>query len=187
MHEHLAISETRRWPGPPPGHPAPADDREWSYPGAITEITAAIGDTRRLISVSGGLLAADIAGAAALTAALLARPDAVTAGALWLLAPFLVGWLAAAALLLHAERPVAGALGALRQATGAQVDPSAPWRPVGVRQLPASQLDWSHVVPLIGATTIRHARARLALGAAITATAGLLLWVLLALAIAAVI
>jgi hypothetical protein len=98
-----------------------------------------------------------------------------------------VGWLAAAALLLHAERPVAGALGELRQATGAQVDPSAPWPPVGVRQLPASQLRWSHVVPLIGATTIRHARARLALAAAITASAALLLWMLLALAVAAVI
>jgi hypothetical protein len=187
MHEHLAVSEPGTWPRAPHGSPTPADDQEWSYPAAISEITAAIGDTRWLTAVCGGLLAADVAGAAAGTAALLARSDAVTAGALWLLAPVLVGWLAAAALLLHAERPVAGALGELRQATGAQVDPSAPWRPVGVRQLPASQLRWSHVVPLIGATTIRHARARLALTAAITATAALLLWMLLALAVAAVI
>jgi hypothetical protein len=118
---------------------------------------------------------------------LLGRRDAVAVGSVGLLVPVILSWLVAAVLLLLAERPVAGALGELRRATGAQVDPSAWWAPVGVLPLPASDLEWSNVVPLIAAVAIRHARARLALSSAIVTTAGLLLWMVLSLAMVVVI
>ena len=187
MHEHLAASEPGPWPGLPQEDRTPADGLAWSCPAAISEITAAIGDTRWLALISGGLLAADIAGAAATVAELLGRRDAVAVGSVGLLVPVVLSWLVTAVLLLLAERPVAGELGELRRATGARVDPSAWWAPVGVLPLPASDLEWSHIVPLIAAVTIRHARARLALSSAIVTTAGLLLWMVLSLAIVAVI
>jgi hypothetical protein len=188
MHEHLtAASGPGPWSGLPDGGSAPADGQAWSYSAAISEIASAIGDTRWLVLISGGLLASDIAGAAVAVAELLGRRDAVAVGSVGLLVPVMLSWLVTAALLLLADRPVAGALGELRRVTGAQIDPSAPWLPLGVRPLPASDLEWSHVVPLIAAVTIRHARARLALSSAILTTAGLLLWMVLSLAIAAVI
>jgi hypothetical protein len=165
----------------------PADGQGWSYPAAIFDIISSIGDTRWLVIICGCLLAADISGAAVTVAELLGRRDAVAAGSVGLLVPVILSWLVAAVLLLLAERPVAAALGELRRATGARVDPSAWWAPLGVRPLPASDLEWSHVVPLIAAVTIRHARVRLALSSAIVTTAGLLLWMVISLAIAAVI
>jgi hypothetical protein len=54
-----------------------------------------------------------------------------------------------------------------------------------MRRLTGAELDWSHVA-LIGATSTRHARARQALFMAIIATAALLGWLLLSLAITAV-
>ena len=152
----------------------------------ISDITTVISGTRHLALLAAALLAADIAGASAATAALLGRRGAVAAGSVGLLVPVLLSWLVAGSLLLLAERPVAGALGELRRETGARVDPAAPWRPAGVRPMPASELQWSHVVPLIAAATVQHARARLALGAAIVTTAGLLLWLVLSLGFAAV-
>jgi hypothetical protein len=187
MHEHLAAAEPGPWPGPRQADRTPVDGLAWNYPAAISEITSAIGDTRWLTLISGGLLAADIAGAAAMVAELLGRRDAVAVGSVGLLVPVILSWLVAAVLLLLAERPVAGALGELRRATGAQVDPSAKWAPVGVLPLPASDVEWSHVVPLIAAVAIRHARAGLALSSAIVTTAGLLLWMVLSLAIVVVI
>jgi hypothetical protein len=188
MYEYLATaSGPSPWPGLPQEDSAPDDGQRWSYQTVISEVTVAISETRWLVLISGGLLAADIAGASAATAALLGRQDIVTVGSIGLLVPVALAWLAAAGLLLLAERPVVGALGELRRATGACVDPSAPWRPVGVRSLPASALEWSHVVPLIAAATVRHARARLALRVAIATTALLLLWIVLSLAIASAI
>jgi hypothetical protein len=187
MREHLrTVSGPGPWPGLPHEGSAPASDQEPSDPAAVPAITAAISDTRWLVLISGALLVADIAGASVTTAELLGRQSAVAVGSIVLLVPVLAGWLAAAALLIHAERPVVGALGELRRATGARVEPSAPWRSVGVRPLPACDLEWAHVVPLIAAATIQHARARLALCLAIITTAGLLLWMVLSLAIASV-
>jgi hypothetical protein len=136
--------------------------------------------------VSGGLLAADIGGAAVPVAELLRHRDAIALGSVGLLVPVLLCWLVTTALVIRAERPVADALGWLRWATGARVDPSAPWVPLGVRPLPDSVLEWPHVEPLIAAAVIRHARARLALRAAIVTSAGLLLWMVFSLAFAAV-
>jgi hypothetical protein len=44
---------------------------------------------------------------------------------------------------------------------------------------------WDFVVPLIAATRRQHARARLALSAAVLTTAAFLLWMMLSLAVAA--
>jgi hypothetical protein len=187
MHEHRVASEPSSWPGLPREDRTPADGLAWSCPATISEITSAIGDTRWLTLISGGLLAADLAGAAATVAELLGRRGAVAVGSVGLLVPVILGWLATAVLLLLAERPVAGELGELRRAIGARVDPSAWWAPLGVLPLPASELEWSHVVPLIAAVTIRHARARFALSAAIVTTAAFFLWMVLSLAIVAVI
>jgi hypothetical protein len=186
MHEHRAASEPGPWPGLPREDRTPADDLAWGCPAAISEITSAIGDTRWLTLISGGLLAADIAGAATIVAELLGHRAAIAVGSVGLLVPVILSWLVTAVLLLLAERPVAGELGELRRATGARVDPSAWWAPLGVLPLSASDLEWSHVVPLIAAVTIRHARARVALSSAIVTTAGLLLWMVISLAIVAV-
>ncbi len=187
MHEYLeAPAGPAPWPGIPHADSAGDHAHEAGCQAAVSDITTAIGDTRWLVLVSGGLLAADVAGAATVAGDLLGRPGAAAMGSVGLLVPVMVSWLAAVALLLLAERPVAGALGELRRVTGAPVDLAAPWRPLGVRRLPPAELDWSHLVPLIGATVVRHARARRALFAAIVTTAGLLAWLVLVLAIAAV-
>jgi hypothetical protein len=192
MREHLtAPLEPPPWPGPQNHDPASRDFEdlagdEAGCPAAVSEITTAIGDTRWLILVSGALLAADVAGEALATAELLGRRDSVALGLVCLLVPVMLSWLVATALLLAAERPVTSALGELRRVTGAPVDLAAPWRPIGVRRLTAAELDWSHVVPLIGAAATRHGRARQALFASVITTAGLLGWLLLSLAISAV-
>jgi hypothetical protein len=77
-----------------------------------------------------------------------------------------------------------GAFAQLRRATGAPVDPAAPWRPLGVRPLADSAVTFGHVVPLIAAATRQHARARLAFCAAVITTAVFLLWMVLSLATA---
>jgi len=151
---------------------------------AIARITSIMGDTRSLILTSGGLLAADVAGAVALMAALLGREDVSAVSSLGLLVLVTLGWLRTAVLIVLAERPVADAFGELRRATGAQVDLSAPWVSVGVTPMAASDLEWAHVVPLIAAANLRHARARLALSWAVITTAGLCVWMMLSFAIA---
>jgi hypothetical protein len=186
MHESLF-----RAPGPSPwpGQPresAPADDQAWSYPAAISEITSAAANTRSLVLVSGGLLAVDIGGAAASVGELLSHRDAIAMGSVGLLVPVLLCWLTAAALVVRTESPVADALSGLRWATGARVDPSAPWLPLGARPDPDSEREWAHVESLIAAAVVRHARGRLALGAAIVTSAGFLLWMVLSLAFATV-
>jgi hypothetical protein len=154
-------------------------------PAAINEVLSVLGDTRRHILISGGLLAVDLVGAASVASALLGRGGVVAPGTVGLLMPVLLGWLVTAVLVLLAERPVVGALGELRRATGAPVNPSAPWSPLGVLPLAAADLNCNHVVPLIAAANIQHARARLALSAAVITTAAFLLWMALSLAVAA--
>ena len=156
-------------------------------PADIAELASAIGDPLSLLLISGGLLAADLAGAAATVAILLTHGGAVAVGTAGLLIPVALSWLVAAALLLWAERPVADAVGELRWMTGAPVDLAAPCSPWGVHPPPTAHLAWPCMVRLIGAVAIRHGRARLALCAAIFTTSGFLAWMLLSLAIATVI
>jgi hypothetical protein len=89
-----------------------------------------------------------------------------------------------AALVLLAEGPVTSAFAELRLKTGAPVDPSAPWSPLGVRPLSDAETTWGFVVPLIAAATRQHARTRLAFGGAVVTTTAFLLWMALSLAAA---
>ena len=112
MREHRATtSGPAPWPGVPHAGSAPAWGQARSHSTAIAEITVAIGSTRWLFLISGGLLAADIAGAVAVAAALLGHPGAVTVATVGLLMPVALSWLVAAALLLRAQQPVTDALG----------------------------------------------------------------------------
>jgi hypothetical protein len=124
-------------------------------------------------------------GAAAVGAALLVRGQPLAMGSLGLLLPVLVSWLVTAALVLFSEGPVTSAFAELRRATGAPVDPSAPWAPLGVEPLADSEVTWDYVVPLIAATRRQHARAFRALSAAVLTTAAFLLWTVLSLAVTA--
>ncbi len=188
MREHCATaSGPAPWPGVPREGSAPARGQARSRPAAIAEVTAIAGGTRSLFLTSGGLLAAGVAGAVAVAAELLGRADAVAVVSVGLLIPVALSWLVAAALLLWAQRPVADALGELRWVTGAPVDLSAPCQPLDMQPPPTSDMEWSHIVRLIGAVTVRHGRARLALGWAIVTTAGILAWIVLSLTFAAII
>jgi hypothetical protein len=153
---------------------------------AIAEITSAVAGTRWLFLTCGGLLAADVAVAAAAVAELLGRAAPVAVAAVGLLIPVGLCWLVAAVLLLWAQRPVADAVGELRWVTGAPVDLSERCPPLGTSPPPAPEEEWPHVVRLIGAVAVWHGRARLALGAAILTTAAFLAWAVLSLTIAAI-
>ena len=148
---------------------------------AVTDVISVTGDTRWLMYISAGLLAAVLVGAAIVTSTLLNRGDALAFGAVGLLTPVVVSWLATAVLVLLAEGPVTTGFGILRCVTGAALNPSAPWSPLGVRPLADSEVSWDHVVPLIAAATRQHARARLALWAAVVTTVEFLVWMTLAL------
>lgn len=188
MNAHLA-TVSGPWPGPKEpneSRSAPSRDPDSEYAAAIAEITSAMSNSRRLALVAGGLLIADIAGVAIAVPRLLSLGLSVGWGSSALLAPVALIWLTAAVFLLQVEQPAAGALGELRRDTGAPTDLSAPWRSVGVRIRTGTDLDWERLIPLIGAATIAHARARRALRAAVVATAGFLLWTILCLALAAV-
>lgn len=150
----------------------------------MADVISVTGDTRRLTHLSAGLLAAVLVGAATVASALLGRGHLLALGAVGLLTPVILSWLVTAVLVLLAERPMTNAFGRLRWATGAPVDPSVPWTPIGVRPLADSEVTWGHVVPLIAAATRQHARARLALSAAVITTAVFLLWMALSLAAA---
>jgi hypothetical protein len=176
MHEqHVSPREPGGWPGTPPPDRRLAGDQIYDCPAAITAVISIMGDTRRLSLISGGLLAGNLIGTSSVLSVLLGRGHVLALALLWLLLPVVLSWLATAAVVLAAERPVAGALGELRRATGAPIDLSAPWAPLGVRPL-AADLDWGHVVPLIAAANCQHTRARLALSAAILTTAAFFLW-----------
>jgi hypothetical protein len=169
------------WPDAPGRGRALADDRAGDLTAAVTDVISATGDTRRLTCLSAGLLAAVLVGAATVTAALLGRGHPVSLGSVGLLLPVILSWLVTVVLVLIAERPVTGAFAELRRSTGAPVDPSAPWAPLGVRPLADSAVTFGHVVPLIAAATRQHTRARLALSAAVITTAVFLLWMVLSL------
>jgi hypothetical protein len=173
------------WPEPQQQERALADAEAFDRTAAVAGVIAVSGDTRRLSHISAGLLAAVLVGAATMGAALLVRGHPLALGSLGLLVPVLVCWLLAAALVLHSEGPVTSAFAELRRATGAPVNPYAPWVPVGLEPLADSQVTWDHVVPLIAAARRQHERARLALSVAILTTAAFLLWMVLSLAVAA--
>lgn len=185
MREWLSpLPESGPWPGTPENDRILIDDRSGDHVPAVTDVIAVTGDTRRLIHLCTGLLAAVLVGAAAVASALLGRGQALTLGSVGLLIPVMLSWLVTAVLVLLAEGPVTGALAELRLRTGAPVDPSAPWSPLGVRPLSDAETTWGYVVPLIAAVTRRHARTRLACGAAIVTTTLFLLWMALSLAAA---
>lgn len=136
--------------------------------------------------MSGGLLTADVTGAAIAVSALLSHGYVVSLWAAGLLVPVILSWLITAMLMTLGERSVAGALGELRRVTGAPVDLSAPWRSPGVTPLADWDREWDYIVLLIAAANLHHARSRLALSWAVITTAGFLLWLALSLAIGAV-
>jgi hypothetical protein len=186
MREWLSPSpEPGAWPETPGNGRVLTDNRSCDHVPHVTDVIAVAGDTRRLIHFATGLLAAVLVGAAAVASALLSRGQALTLGSVGLLIPVMLSWLVTAALVLLAEGPVTGAFAELRLRTGAPVDPSAPWSPLGVRPLSDAETTWGFVVPLIAAATRRHARTRLALGAAVVTTTAFLLWMVLSLAAAA--
>lgn len=158
----------------------PADGAARSCAAAIIKITSVMCDTRRLIFTSAWMLTAALAGAAAMVTTLLGHGKIVVLGSsLALLVPVVLSWLVTAVFLILAERPVADAFGELRREIGAPVDLTAPWAPLGVIPLDASDLQWDHVVPLIAAATLQYSRARLVLSWSVITTAGFLTWMVL--------
>jgi hypothetical protein len=185
MREWLPSSpDPGAWPESPGRRRALPEERGCDRTAAITRVILVTGDTRRLILISAVLLTADLVGAAIVVSALLGRGRVLALGSVGLLMPVILSWLVTAVLVLLAEGPVSSAFSELRRATGAPVDPSVPWSPLGVRPLADSEVTWDHVVPLIAAATRQHARARLALSAAVFTTAVFLLWMALSLAAA---
>jgi hypothetical protein len=149
---------------------------------ALAGVVTVAGNTRRLTHICTGLLAAVLVGAAAVTAALAVREQPLEIGAAGLLVPVIVSWLAAVILLAVSENPVSRTLGELRWSTGALVDPSAPWSPLGAHAPADAEVTWEYVVALIAAATRQHGRARLALSAAVVTAVLFLLWMMLSLA-----
>jgi hypothetical protein len=149
---------------------------------ALADVIAVIGDTRRLAHVAAGLLAAVLAGSATVTAALTTWGSARELGVVALLVPVVICWLATAGLVLRSEGPVTRALAELRHASGALVDPSAPWSPDGLQPPAGTAVTWGYVVSLIAAATHRQRRARVALGGAVGTVAVFLAWMAVALA-----
>lgn len=186
MREDLApTQDPDTWTEFPAWDRTPPDARPRESSSAIAQITSIAGDTRSLTVVAGTLLAADLIAATAMMAALLGHRDAFPPSSVGLLALVTLSWLRASLQTVLAEQPVACALGELRRATGAPVDLSAPWPPLGVRRVSASDLGWEQAVPLIGAATIRHARARTALSWAVITTIGLCIWTGVSIAVSA--
>jgi hypothetical protein len=142
----------------------------------VPQVASLLSDTRALVLVSGALLTADIVGGAVVMSALLGRKEIAVLSVLGLLLLVLPSWMRASALVVHAEWPVAVAFGELRRATGAPVDPSAPWLPTGAQPMVLPDLGWEQAVSLIAAVNVRHARARLALSWAVITTIGLCVW-----------
>jgi hypothetical protein len=173
------------WPAPPGQERIVAGNSAFDRT-AVAEVIAITGDTRRLTHISGGLLGVVLAGAATVGAALLVRGQLPALGTLGLLIPVVMSWLVTAALVLNSEGPVASAFAELRRATGAPIDPSAPWVPIGVHPLADAEVTWDYIVPLIAATRRQRERACRALSAAILTTAAFLLWLVLSLTVAAI-
>jgi hypothetical protein len=191
MRDHLvSTANFASWPEPrwdnEEDNEPPPDGQERGRAAAAAKITSAMSDSRRLFLISGGLLTADVTGAAVAVSAFLSHGHSVALWAAGLLVPVILSWFIAALLMTLGEQAVAGSLGELRRVTGAPVDLSAPWRSLGVTPMAESDISWEHIVLLIGAATLHHARSRLALRWAIITTVGFLLWLVLSLAMAAV-
>jgi hypothetical protein len=185
MHEYLSNqAKPGTWPVPRKQELILADSPAFDR-GAVAEVIAITGDTRRLTHISGVLLGAVLVGAATATAALLVRGQPLAIGTVGLLIPVIVGWLVTAGLVLCSDGPVTSAFSELRRATGAPVDPSAPWAPLGLRPLADVEMTWDYIVPLIAATRRQRERTHRALGAAVLTTAAFLVWMVLSLTMAA--
>ena len=182
MDECLSPSWPVTWPQNQLTDQTLADDVACERLAALAGVVTVTGNTRRLTHICTGLLAAVLVGAAAVTLALALRGRALEIGAAGLLVPVILSWLAAVILLAASESPVSRTLGELRWSTGAPLDPSAPWSPLGARAQADAEVTWDYVVALIAAATRQHARARLALSAAAVTTALFLLWMMLSLA-----
>lgn len=184
MHEQfVSPAQAGAWPEAPRPDRYLAGDQPYDCPAAITDVISVLGDTRRLILISGALLAGDAVGTGSVVSALLGRGHDLVSASLFLLLPVLLIWLVTATAVLLAERPVAGALGELRRATGGPVDLSAPWAPLGVRPLADSELKPSHVTLLVAAANCQHTRARFALSASVLTTAAFFVWMSISLAV----
>lgn len=181
MDECLSPSWPVTWPQNQLTDNPLAADLAGDHLAALSDVVTATGYTRRLTLISGGLLAAVLVGAATVTSALAVRGQPLMIGASGLLLPVVLSWLTAAVLLAVSESPVSRALGELRWMTGAPVDPSAPWSPLASYPPANAQMTWDYMVALIAAATRQHARARLALSAAIVTAAAFLLWTALSL------
>lgn len=189
MRSYLAYtSDSGPWPGTPhedKAEDALDDEKGRERAAAVVRIISLMGDTRRLIIGTASLLASDVVGIAIVASVILGRGAIVSVGSIGLLTPVILGWLVSALLMFQAENPVADVLGEIRRVTGAPVDPSAPWKSMGVRPWGDPDLDWDPA-QFVGIVNLQHSRARLALLWAIIATAGCLLWTVLMLAIAAI-
>ena len=160
-----------------------ADDPAFGHLAALAGVVTVAGSTRRLTHICAGLLAAVLVGAATVTSGLAFRGQPLAIGVAGLLMPVVLSWLAAATLLAVSESPMSRTLGQLRWTTGALVDPSAPWSPLGAYPPADAEVTWDYVVALIAATRRQHARARLALSAAVVTAALFLIWMALSLAV----
>jgi hypothetical protein len=183
--EPLSPRGSGTWPEPAASHVRPLDGGSQDCAAAVAQITSVTSETRWITLVAGGLLTADLIAAPVMMAAMFGRDHVYALASVGLLALVGLSWLRTSVLMVMAEWPLAEALGELRRAAGAPVDLSAPWVPFGVRPMDASEADWYHVVRLIGAATLRHTRARLALSWAVITTIGLCVWMFLSFAIAA--
>jgi hypothetical protein len=199
MREQLASTANfTSWPEPPDpawddraAHEAASDRNghdgpERRHDAAVADITSAMADSRRISFVVGGLLTANITGAAIAVSAFLGHGHQAASWAAVLLVPVMLSWLVAAISMITGEAAIASSLGELRRVTGAPVDLSAPWISLGVRPMAKDGIDWDHVVMLIAAANRYHARARLALSWAVITTVGFFLWLVLSLVIGAV-
>jgi hypothetical protein len=167
------------------GGSPPVTQRRWEPAVALARIISLLSDTRRLILVTGALLAASVVAVGIVSSVLLGRGIGFSLGSVGLLLPVLLTWMVSAVLLVQTESPVADVLGEVRRVTGAPVEPSAPWRSLGVRPMGEPDAEWDPV-QFIGIVNFQHSRARLALFWAVIATAGCLAWTVFMLAVAAV-
>jgi hypothetical protein len=184
MDECPAPSWPVTWPQNLLTDQTPADDFSCERLAALAAVVTVTGNTRRLTHICAGLLAAVLVGAATVTSALAVRGRPLEIGAVWLVTPVILSWLAAAVLLAAAENPVSRTLGEVRWSTGAPIDPDAPWLPLGTHPPADAEITWDYVLALIAAATRQQARARLALSAAVVTAALFLLWMTLSLAAA---
>src|ERR1700760_2931081 len=136
----------RAEPGPGPGDHEPAHV-------VIGEMAGLLLDTRARVVTDACLLAAVTVGFAleAGLSARVRRPGPAGVINLGLLAGIVCCWLVAVFLLARASRPVLGALGRLRWATGAPIDPRPAWvtlPPVGADP---AQWTWNRAYLLLAA------------------------------------